>query len=123
MSAPSHYPMSLGQILRLGWSLFRYAWRPILGASALCLAPVFALMTLVSAAFSPLVNEWLALVQSAPMVGQSSPPLPAGFGLAVLALILATIVLLGASLVATAAIIRVTDKTFRGQPIGSIEAD
>ncbi len=110
--------MSLGRILRLGWSLFRHSWRTILGATAICMVPVYVLMTGVAASFSPLVNEWVVAAQSAQLQGLAPPPPPSGFGIAFFSLILATIVLALAALLAAAAIIRVVDNTFRAQPIG-----
>ena len=122
MAAPTHYPLSFGRILSLGWSLFQYAWRPLIGAAALCLVPVYALMVPVTAAFSPLINGWTRQAQQAQLQGQQPPPLPAGAGMAFFSLLLMTLLLLLASLLATAAMTRVVDRAYRAQPIGTLEA-
>src|SRR5262245_21886270 len=122
MAAPSHYPMSIGRIFSLGWSLFKFAWRPFIGAAAICLVPVYALSAAASAAFSPVVNEWLTAAQLAQLRGEDAPPLPQGFDVAFFALIVVGLILLLASLLATAALIRVVDQSYRGARAGAVAA-
>jgi len=122
MAVPSPYPLSAGRIFQLGWSMFRFAWRQMLMGAALCLVPAYLLSLPISAAFSPRIDEWLSAVGRAAALGLPQPPVPPGFDIAVIALIASSLVLLLASLVAGATIVRIVDAVFRGERIGAVGA-
>jgi hypothetical protein len=103
-------------------SLFRYAWRPMLAAATMCLVPVYAVMTVVAAAFAPSINGWLAAAQQASLLGLAPPPLPAGSDVALISLIAAGILLLLGAMAAAAAIIWIVDQSYRAQPAGAVAA-
>lgn len=118
----SPYPLDLGRTVALAWSLFRHAWLRMLGASAILLVPAYAVSVPLNAAFSPSVNRWLADAQAATQAGRATPPIPAGFDVAVIVLLSAGIVGILAALAAVGAIIAITDATFRGRPVSIGEA-
>jgi hypothetical protein len=122
MSPPPHYPLSLGRIAQLGTSIFRYAWRQMLLAAAIFLVPAYILMAVVSGAFSPRFNEWLAEAEHAATLGLPSPPPPSDFTAPAIALLAASIVLLIASFLSVAAIVRIVDTVYRGGRLGATAA-
>lgn len=113
---PGFYPLDLGRNLQLSWSLFRYAWRTLLGIGLVTLIAPYAVLAAASAVYSPLINDWAAQVELATRAGQLPPPLPAGFFEAIGVLIVLTIVLLLIGLLASGALVFAVDDTFRGAP-------
>jgi hypothetical protein len=101
-----YYPLDLDGILRGSASLFRFAWRTMLGA---------ALMAPIAALVSPVFNDWLARSQAA-LPNGTPPPFPHGLEPWVLLLGAAAIGALLAGVIASGAIIHVADSVFRGRP-------
>ena len=126
VGAPGHddafYPLNFGRIVQIGWSMFKFKWRQMLLAAALVLVPVYVVTIPLSAAFSPAIDNWITDAQQAARQGLPQPALPDGFQTAVLAMIVIALVLVLASLVASAAIVRVVDATYRGDQIGGADA-
>ena len=113
------FPLSAGRIRQLGWSIFRFAWRPIFGALALCVVPAYVLRLGVDAAVGNRIYEWLDAAASATQAGTEQPAKPSDFELGLLAIVLAAIVLFVASLIATAAVVIIVDRVYRGGAIGA----
>jgi len=120
--AQDAYPFSAGRVANLGWSIFRFAWRPMLVAATFILAPAYAISVPISATFSPSIDAWISEAQQAAQQSLPQPPLPENFQIAVIALIVSTLVVLGASLMASAAIVHIVDTTFRGDRVGALSA-
>src|SRR3990172_5717241 len=87
-----YYPLDLDAILRGAASLFRFAWRPMLGAALIPYVVAYALLVPISAIVSPVFNEWLAMYQ-AELPNGSLPPFPNGLE--------PSLLLLGAAALAT----------------------
>jgi hypothetical protein len=122
MAAPTPYPLSVGRIFELGWSLFRFAWRQMLAAAAVCLVPAYLVSIPIAAAFSPLVDGWLAEVNRAAVLRLPQPPVPEGFDVAVISLLASGILLFLASLLAVASIVRIVSAVFRGERLAGVQA-
>lgn len=116
------YPLNFGRIVQLGWSMFKFRWRQMLLAAALVLVPAYVVTIPVSAAFSPIIDTWITAAEQAARQQLPQPALPDGFETAVVAMIAITLVLVLASLVASAAIVRVVDATYRGEQVGGVDA-
>lgn len=122
MDFPAHYPLSIGRIFQLGWSIFKFSWPQMVLAAAVCLAPGYALMTVVSAVYSPLFNDWVAEAERATTLNLPVPPTPAGFEVAAILLVASSIFLVICSLLSAAALIRITDVVYRGGRVGALSA-
>lgn len=110
-----YYPLDLGAILRGAASLFRFAWRPMLGAALIPYVIAYVLMAPIAALVSPVFNDWLARYQAA-LPNGTPPPFPNGLQPWVLLLGAAAIATLLAGVVASGAIIHIADSIFRGRP-------
>lgn len=110
-----YYPLDLGSILRGTASLFRFAWRTMLGAALIPYVVAYALMVPIAAAVSPVFNDWLARYEAALPRGDL-PPFPNGLQPWVLLLGAAALATLLAGVVASGAVIHVADSVFRGRP-------
>jgi len=110
-----YYPLQLDAILRGSASLFRFAWRTMLGAALIPYVVAYALMVPIAALVSPVFNDWLTRYQAALPDG-SPPPFPNGLEPWVLLLGAAAIATLLAGVIASGAIIHVADAAFRGRP-------
>lgn len=84
-------------------------------AAAIVLVPASAIVVPISATFSPLIDGWVSDAEQAARLSLPQPALPDNFQIAVIALIASTLVMLAASLVASAAIVHIVDATFRGR--------
>jgi len=119
MPSASPYPLSVGRISGLGWSLFKFAWRPLLGAASLFIVPAVILMAVVAAAFSPSVNAWSDEAQSAYLAGVSPPDLPAEFALSVAVIFAASLVTIVAAVLTAGAQASIVNGVFRGEQVSA----
>ncbi len=110
-----YYPLDLDRILRSTGSLFRFAWRTMLGAALIPYVVAYGLMVPIAAAVSPVFNDWLARYQAALPLG-NPPPFPDGLQPWVLLLGAAAIATLVAGTIASGAVIHIGDAVFRGRP-------
>jgi hypothetical protein len=122
MAFPSPYPLSLGRVFELGWSIFKFSWRTMILAAATCLAPGYVATTVISAAYSPRFNDWIAQATRATTLNQPVPPAPPDFDVGVFLLIASSIFLITCSLVAAAALIRITDLVYRGGRTSALDS-
>jgi hypothetical protein len=120
--ATSPYPLDLGRVAALSRSLFRHAWVTLVAISALCVAPAYVVAAIAAALFGPTFDRWYSELQAAATAGLPPPPTPPDFGLAMTVLIAAGLVVLLASAVAGAALIRAIDVTYRGGRAGARES-
>jgi len=117
--ATEHFPLGAGRVGRLGWSIFRFSWRSIFGALAVCLVPAYLIRCAVDATVGNPIYEWFSQAGRATQLGLPQPPRPPDFEIALLAIALATMVQFVASLVATAAVVAITDRVYRGAALGA----
>jgi hypothetical protein len=110
-----YYPLDLDAILRGSASLFRFAWRTMLGAALIPYVIAYALMVPIAGAVSPVLNDWIARYQ-ATLPNGTPPPFPNGLQPWLLLLGAAALVTLLAGVIASGAIIHVADSVFRGRP-------
>jgi hypothetical protein len=116
------YPLTAGRITQLTRSLFRFAWRPILGAAAVSLAPSLVVDAIVSEAYGNRISEWLDETRRAAQLNLPGPEQPPNFALSIAALAFAAVLSLVCGLIAYGAIVRVSDHVFRGERVGSLDA-
>jgi hypothetical protein len=116
------YPLDMGRILGLAWSLFRFGWRTLLAIGLIAITPAIVLMAVVSPFFSPLINDWVFRAQVAAQANRALPAAPPGFSEAVLVTLLLTVVLVVAGLIASGALTVAANAMFRGQPISASQA-
>jgi hypothetical protein len=109
------YPLSVGRIFQLGWSIFRFGWLRLLGIAFICMIPAYVVLVYVSAAYSPALNAWVDEADAAIANGLTPPPLPAEVAGTLLPLVGATVLLLVAGILAASATIHMADAIFRGE--------
>lgn len=114
--------MTIGRIFRLGGSLYKFAWRPILGATALCFGAAAIVSVPIEATFGPTVNEWVTQVNLATLNNTVQPPIPSGLETAALAYIVASIVSFVLALVAGIAVVHITAAFYGGARVGALAA-
>ena len=119
---PDQFPLGAGRILQLGWSVFRFAWRPIIGALTLAVLPAYVLGLVVNLTFGNRLYEWLEEVGRASQLGLPTPPRPPDFDTAVFASLLVDVVLFICSLVATAAVVAIVSRVYSGARFGMRDA-
>jgi hypothetical protein len=88
------HPLSVGRAFSLGWSIFRFRWRRLLGTSLVTFVPGYALLALWFLAYGELFTQWTFALQPDPLGffpdPHELPPFPLeGILLYVLASILA----------------------------------
>lgn len=110
------YPLDLDGVVRTAWSLFRFAWRTLIGIALIPLGIAYLIMTPISAAVSPAFSDWLQRYQNALAQGLRPPPFPNDQGIGVLLLIGAALGTVLAGVIASGAIIHASDAMFRGRP-------
>ena len=113
------YPLSAGSLFRIGWSIFRFAWRSMLLAAAVFLVPAFTLSTAVSLLFETRLSEYLAEWTRAVQDNFPAPPEPPNFGIGIVALLTAAIVAFVCSFLAGAAIVGIVDRVYRGEHVSA----
>jgi hypothetical protein len=112
--------MTAGRILELGWSVFRFAWRPILGAVIFAVLPAYVIRLAVDLVYGNRLTEWLTEFARASQEGLPLPPQPTDLGVALAANFLADLVLFISSLVASAAVVVIVSRVYGGAGIGAI---
>ena len=116
-SPRAFYPLNFDSILRTAGSMFRFAWRPLLGASLIPHVIVYVFLVPLSALASPRFNDWAVAYEDALRHQLPIPPLPEGLQPLLLLLALVTIGSLLAGLIVSAAVVHIGDSVFRGRPV------
>jgi hypothetical protein len=121
-NAPDQFPLNSERIFQLGWSIFRFAWRPIFGALTLAILPAYLLRICVDLIFGNTLFEWFTEFTNANEANLPAPPPPADFDAALAATLVADVVLFFCSLVATAAVIAIVSRVYSGERVGALSA-
>jgi hypothetical protein len=132
---PAVHPLSVGQVFGLSLRMYRFRWRPLLGAAALLLVPLYAAQTLVEIVVAPLINRWVSAwelwleeferLASEPGFETRLPPLPdfpAGFWEAVLASVAVGVLSAVVSALAVAAVIFAVGRIYEGNDASARDA-
>lgn len=109
------HPLTVGRAFSLGWHLFRFRWRSLLGVTALVMLPAYLLQAAATIAFTNSLDRWFREVQPDRLVTmpdlQSLPPFP--WDALVMSLGVGVLVAL-AGLIAGAAVIHIIGWTYGG---------
>ncbi len=108
------HPLTAGRALSVGWSLFRFRWRAVLGVSALLIIPAYAMQAVWLVAYAPALGEWQSALSLREFDLPGAPPAPALPIEALLLLILASIAIVVASLLAAAAALSILGWAYGG---------
>src|SRR5919201_5293057 len=71
---PGFYPLDVGRIFSLSWSLYRFAWRRLIGIAVVALALPYALLAVAAAIYGPVIYEWVDTVERATRANRLPPP-------------------------------------------------
>jgi hypothetical protein len=111
-----YYPLDFNAIVMNGFSLYRFAWRTLLGAALIPYAIAYAALAPISAAVSPQFNDWVARYRYAVENNLELPALPSGQTVGVLLLVGAALGTALAGVIAAGTAVHIGDAAFRGRP-------
>jgi len=107
------HPLSFGRALNVGWSLYRYRWRAMLGVAAVFMGPAYLVAAMLNVAYGESFLRWQR--DLLPRFGQQPPQLAELVPWDALALALLSSVLLGlGAALAAAAIVHLVGWTYGG---------
>ena len=113
------HPLDVGRAFKLGWSIFRFRWRTLLGAVLAVMVPAYVVQLLLTVYLGDAIQRWSDAMSEViasnppgqPIALADLPPLPLeAIGLSFLAGILVSV----ASVVAGAALVHVIGWTYGG---------
>jgi hypothetical protein len=120
------HPLSMGQIVDLSLRMIRFAWRPLYGAAATFLVPLYLVLALLEPFIAPPINRGVTLLEgwfrdlealSRSGVDGPLPPmpqLPGGFWEAIAAALLLFVVAGVVGFMAAAAVVHAVGTTYQG---------
>ncbi|MDQ3937233.1 MAG: hypothetical protein M3253_00975 [Chloroflexota bacterium] len=128
-SGESLHPLSMSQIVDLSLRMVRFAWRPLYGAAAAFLVPLYVVLALLEPVIAPPINRGVVLLerwfrQLEALGGATDRPLPpmpvlpAGFWEAIGTTLLLFVVAGVVGFMAGAAVVHAVGTTYQGE-IGS----